>query len=72
MAKTKQAQKPKPTFSASSASSKNPAPAVSVTLSIDSTSIKAHRSASGVEKGGTQTGDRSLTRRTNHENPRVE
>ena len=43
----------------------------SVTLSIDSTSIKAHRSPAA-EKGGARTGDRPLTRRTHHENSRAE
>jgi transposase len=42
-----------------------------VTLSLDSTSIKAHRSASG-GKGGAHAGDRPLARRTHHENPRAE
>jgi transposase len=38
-------------------------------LMIDSTHIKAHRSASGA-KGGTEAGDRSLARRARYENPR--
>ena len=36
---------------------------------IDSSAVKAHRCASG-GKGGTPSGDRSLARRTNDENPR--
>ena len=42
-----------------------------VTLSIDSTSIKAHRSASD-GKGGAYAGDLPLTRRVHHKNPRAE
>lgn len=37
---------------------------------IDSTHVKAHRSASG-GKGGAETGDRSLTRRAQYEDPRT-
>ena len=40
------------------------------TQMIDSTHIKAHRSASG-GKGGAETGDRPLARRPQHENPAV-
>jgi transposase len=39
------------------------------TQMIDSTHIKAHRSASG-GKGGAETGDWPLARRAQHENPR--
>ena len=35
---------------------------------IDSTHIKAHRSASGAKRGS-KAGDRSLSRRAQHENP---
>jgi len=38
------------------------------TQMIDSTHIKAHRSASG-GKGGAETGDRPLSRRAQHEDP---
>ena len=40
----------------------------SVTLSLDSTSIKAH-APQAAEKGGMHAGNRSLPRRTHHENP---
>ncbi len=38
---------------------------------IDSTHVKAHRSAAGAQKGGAETGDWSLARRPQYEDPRT-